>query len=233
MKCLAFDCSSSSFTVALKSEDKIIQVHKSAVNQHAELILPSIEELLQNNNIKLAEIDAIFYGRGPGSFMGIRTAVSVAQGLSFAENIPLIALSSLQIIAQVACKARACSRIVVATDARLGEVYLAAFQVIDGGSLQQVGEEKVLAPEAINLPDGDEWFLAGNGWSTYADKITITQSSNVVLVENIIYPEAKHMFSLGEKLLKAGYKHFSEQAEPCYVRNNVAKTKAQQKRGNL
>src|SRR5690349_9145853 len=130
---LAFDTSTSACTVALQNGDFVSVRHQLAPKQQAQLILPMINELLSSTSLTANELDAIAYGCGPGSFTGIRIASSVAQGIGFAINKPIIPVSSLAALAQTAFLEQQWTRLLVAVDARMGKIYWANYVINPSG----------------------------------------------------------------------------------------------------
>jgi tRNA threonylcarbamoyladenosine biosynthesis protein TsaB len=156
MNILAFDTSASACSIALQKGEEIHCLHKIAPMQQAKLILPMIESLLAKTSLTLDDLDFIAYGRGPGSFTGIRIANTVAQGLAFAAKKPLVAISSLAILAETVCMKQKCRQARVVVDARMGQVYWADYEIGHRGHVELRGVEQLSALDALNLPETDE-----------------------------------------------------------------------------
>ena len=187
MNILAFDTSSTACTVALCVGERQYSEHQVAPMQQAQLILPMIDTILKKAGIGLADLNAIAFGVGPGSFTGLRIAASVAQGLGFATQLPLVPLSSLAILAATASEKLSASQFLIAIDARIQKVYWAVYGQSQGGNVQLIGEECLLTPEAINLASmADNAIGLGDGWDKYQ---TIIQAHNPVLP--LAYPDLK------------------------------------------
>lgn len=165
-------CSVALFIGADFASGRMIDSHKIAPKQQANLILPLITELLSAQSLTFNELDAIAYGAGPGSFTGLRLASSVAQAIGFAANIPIIAVSSLAAFAQSVYLLHGWSRVLVALDGRKDQLYWAAYQLGEGGHMALSGaSERLISPEEAQIEDGGEWYGAGDAWEIYRDKM--------------------------------------------------------------
>ncbi len=226
MNLLAFETSTESCSVALLYGDTLIFRSEIAPRRHAELALPMAEFLLAEAGIGKAQLDAIAMGRGPGSFTGVRLAVSLAQGLAFALDVPVVPVSSL---AALAMQAPADGPITLAvTDARMGEVYAGCFSRDDEGLVNPLDEERVSAPEEVSLPGvGRNWQVVGSGWAVYADALRAAVGSDPRWSAGDRYPQATDIARLAVRDLKAGAGVPAEQALPVYLRNKVAQTMAE------
>lgn len=193
MNILAFDNSTSTCVVALKTKGQIHSLTKTAPMQQAKLILPMIDQLLTQAKLKLSELNYIAYGAGPGSFTGIRIASSVAQGLGFGANIPLVPLSSLALLAQSAALEKGVDDILVAIDARMGQIYFAHYMFKSHQLLPQC-EEQLLSPTEVKTPTNHSYAI-GDGWAAYKklfsavpeqidNNLTITPDALITLAEN-------------------------------------------------
>lgn len=218
MNILALDTSSKACSIAIAVGDQIYSKHLIAPMQQSQLILPLINELLKSADLHSKDINAIAFGRGPGSFTGIRIAVSVAQGLGYAHNIPLIPISSLAILAQTSYQEKGWQKIQVVTDARLNEIYTGSYQVNSKGLAQLMGDEKVIPPQNLTLPNNTDWYGAGDGWISYHSKI----SCQVIEMDGNCLPNATAMISLAKDLWESGQTVPPEAACPVYLRDNVA-----------
>ncbi len=219
MKLLAIETSSSACSLALLLDEKIISEHVAAPMQQAKMILPAIEKLLAEKGVSLKELDAIAFGCGPGSFTGVRIATSVAQGLAFAAELPLIPVSSLAALAQATYEELGWKKILAAVDARINEVYFGAYQVNTAGIVELVGKEVVAAPAVIHFPEGSDWCGAGNAWQVYANELLLKPVKIAATREAMaigMIPIAEHKFIQREWISPAD-------ALPVYLRDDVAK----------
>lgn len=218
MKLLAFDTSASACSVALMLDEKIIARHEVAPMQQAKMILPLISELLQQEKTTLAELDAIAFGCGPGSFTGVRIATSVAQGLAYATGKSLIAISSLAAMAQAAYDQWHWPVILTAADARIQEVYWGLYAVQEDGLVRLIDKEHLTAPERMLEPAG-QWAGAGNAWAVYSAQISFQPER----VDTECQPDAAAMLRLAKAKYLAGETVLPENAAPVYLRDEVAK----------
>jgi len=228
MKILAIDTSTEACSAALLIDGEISQRYQVAPRQHAELILGMCDELLSEKNIKLNELDAIAFDRGPGAFTGVRIATGVVQGIAFAHELPVIAVSSLAAIAFEAFRTEKTTHVMAAIDARMDEVYWACYECSEQG-VKEVVNEQVCKPEQVMLPNSDLWFGLGSGWDTYQQTLSNTARDFVNKIDGSVFPQAKAIAVLAEIAYQRGEALPASQALPVYLRDNVAKKKSQQK----
>ena len=215
---------------------------------HAERILPMIDELLSEAGMGLSDLDAIAFGRGPGSFTGVRLAATVTQGLAFGASLGVVPISDLQAVAQRAFRMnRKPARVLVCNDARMSEVYWACFERGENGLARLVGEERVGKPADVRLPKG--WSTAeavGRGFVAYADALlaavpTVTFGTDLLagvgamqpgsqqsppaddaIPLTMLLPHALEIALLAAPEVVAGRLLPPEAAIPVYLRDNVA-----------
>jgi tRNA threonylcarbamoyladenosine biosynthesis protein TsaB len=199
----------------LSIEGEVAAIERRAGHRHSELALPMLEELLKNSGLSVAQLEAVAFGAGPGSFTGLRIACGLAQGLALARNLPVIGISSLEAIAEEAGE----SRVVVCIDARMREVYYSALERIDG-RWREVVAAQCVAPESAPSAPGGEWIGAGNGFAVYGNL-----GLKRVLAE--VHPTAIAIAQLAAPRLAAGEGVDAALAAPIYVRDKVAFTKAE------
>jgi tRNA threonylcarbamoyladenosine biosynthesis protein TsaB len=219
MNILAFDTSTTACTVAIQTTDgNVIESHQVAPMQQARLILPVIQDLLKSAGITISQLDAIAYGCGPGSFTGIRIASSVAQGIAFAANIPVVQISSLAALAQTAYTENQLNKILVAVDARMDEIYWASYVVNSHGLVDLIGQEQLCQPQAIALPEGSEWNGVGDGWLKYEDILVTTLGFKPERIDTTTLPTAKSLLQLAKIKLNQGECLAAAAALPVYLR---------------
>jgi tRNA threonylcarbamoyladenosine biosynthesis protein TsaB len=214
MRFAALETSTEWCSVALWRDGEIAGVERRAGNRHSELALPMLENLLKRSGLAPAELDAIAFGAGPGSFTGLRIACGVAQGLAFASGIPVLGVSTLEALAEES----GAPRVVACIDARMREVYYAALERQPRGWREAIPPQCV-APAAMVLPAGD-WIGAGNGFAVYGN-----MGLEKVLPE--VHPTAIAVARLAAPRLAAGEGVDPALAAPVYVREKVAFTKAE------
>jgi tRNA threonylcarbamoyladenosine biosynthesis protein TsaB len=216
MRVLALDTATERCSVALRSEDRLIERCVDTSRAHADLLLPMVAEVLGEAGVELRELAGIAFGRGPGGFTGVRIAVSVTQGLAFAARLPVVGISNLAAVAQqVACPE---DEVLVCMDARMGEVYCGRF-VLAAGALRvtAVAQEYVRRPEAVER--GAATLLVGTGLTAYPQLASawpdIAQRADVL-------PHAREIALLGMAELAAGRGLPAWDAQPVYLRDEVA-----------
>ncbi len=223
MKLLALDTSHSACSLALLIDDEIHTSHHVAPMQQAQLVLPQLEALLHAHNIKLKDLDALAFGRGPGSFTGVRIAASVMQGLAFAADLPLISISSLAATAQGAFDDLGWKKLMTGTDARIREVYWGKYAVNAAGLVELVGDEIVCAPNAITVPDDEDWYAIGNAWEEYQAAMLQCFSFKPLALDVSRMPMASAVAKLAQdKFKKQEWNKSIAESVPIYLRDNVA-----------
>lgn len=219
MNLLAIDTSTEACSAALHVDDATMALYELAPRRHAELILPMVDQLLTEAEITLADLDAIAFGRGPGSFTGVRIATGVAQGLAFAAALPLIPISSLAALAQAAAgKAEYIAAII---DARMGEVYYGLYRGNDAGIMSEMQADQVLAPGQIRVNNIPGCFGVGSGWAAYGETLVKAFGKHLTGFAAERYPDARHMVPLALQAFRHGELESPEDAAPVYLRNKV------------
>jgi tRNA threonylcarbamoyladenosine biosynthesis protein TsaB len=227
MNLLALDTSTESCSAAITINGVLYQQQQLTQRGHSTLILGMLDQLFKQADASIADIDALAFGRGPGSFTGVRIGVGVAQGIAFARELPVIPVSTLAAVAQAAYEQTQQHNIAVAMDARMDEIYAAIFQVQDG-SVVLIGDEKVCPAEQFLPANTEMWLGAGTGWQVYADTLQSNFSAQLIGQQPDIYPQAAIILKLAEHLYARGEYVSADKALPVYLRNDVAKKKAQQ-----
>jgi len=227
MKILAIDTATEACSAALHVDGEVTQKYRVAPREHSHILLPMIEELLADSAISLSNLDALAFGRGPGSFMGVRIAAGVTQGIAFAWDLPVIPVSTLAAIAQVAHAESGATKVLAAIDARMNEVYWGAFTLADNGCMQLAGAESVIPPDAVTRPEATGWTGAGTGWSAYGEALSAAVGSDALAtVLDACLPSAEAILSLAVPEFEAGNSVPAAKAVPVYLRDNVAKKSA-------
>ncbi len=217
MKILAFDTSTEYCTTVLSLDGGIVKREAYAQRQHSELLLPMIQDTLTEAGLRLSDLDGLAFGAGPGSFTGLRIACGVAQGLALATGLPVIGISTLEAIAQQ----NAHDRIVVALDARMGEIYHAAYIRQDNRWIV-VSEPALCQPQrAPVLPEG-RWMACGNGFKVYREPLQTLYHDQLVAIRDEQYPHAQEIGQLAAMQAIDAFCTDPAQAAPVYIRNKVA-----------
>ncbi|MDH7453612.1 tRNA (adenosine(37)-N6)-threonylcarbamoyltransferase complex dimerization subunit type 1 TsaB [Luteimonas composti] len=226
MKLLAFETATEACSVAVYVDGRVLERHELAPRRHAELALPWAETLLAEAGLAKAQLDAIAVGRGPGAFTGVRLAVALAQGIALALDRPVLPVSTLAVLAAGA-PAAAGDRIVAAIDARMGEVYLGAFDR-GGGEPRALMPERVVGPVDAALPEGTGWWGVGTGFDAGEGALRTRMGAALAGADAAALPRAGDVARLGALALGRGEGLAPERLEPAYLRDNVALTSREQ-----
>lgn len=220
---LALDTATEACSVALLHDGKVMSHYEVIPRMHAQRLLPMIHTLLDEAGVPLSALDAIAFGRGPGAFTGVRIAIGVVQGLAFALDRPVLPVSNLAVLAQRAMREQGAQQVAAAIDARMDEVYWGCYQA-EQGEMRLRGLEAVLPPEQVSLPLGaaGDWFGAGTGWGTFATRLAVTVSGQ----DGALLPHAEDLLSLATFAWQRGDALPADQAQPVYLRDQVATPKA-------
>lgn len=221
MKILAIETSTEACSAALLSGDEVLERYQLAPRGHGELILQMATDVLAESGLSLSQLDAIAFARGPGAFTGVRIACSVAQGIAFGADLPVIPVSTLAALAAGGQRATGGQRIIAAIDARMGEVYWGAFERV-GGKLTAHGAEVVCAPGQVPPVVGGEWQGVGSGWLTFGEALMAQYTSQLSGVNVDLFPRARDVADLAVDIWAAGGAVTADQAIPVYLRDNVA-----------
>lgn len=166
---LAIDTATEACSVALQHNGKLTSLDELSPRTHTQRILPMIDELLAQANISIKQVDALVFGRGPGSFTGVRVGVGIAQGLAMGANLPVVPISNLLAMAQAAYEQTGATNVVALIDARMNEIYFAQYERV-GQIWQEMVTEQVCSPEsAINqIQLKANTVVVGTGWAAYS-----------------------------------------------------------------
>ena len=220
---LALETSTDACSVALRVGDELFVDHRETPRAHARLLLPSIEALLSRAGIAGSQLDAVVYGRGPGSFTGLRIGCAVAQGLAFAHDLPTLGVSSLEVLAEAARSEHPdCVGVVTLLDARMDEYYGAAWRVHGPAHLEALVDDRVGTPEGITAALRATMDEAAGTWlavGDVADRIawSATEARAVRVVPGL-RPHATALLALATPRLEDGAERAS-QIRPVYLRD--------------
>jgi tRNA threonylcarbamoyladenosine biosynthesis protein TsaB len=236
MVLLAVDTTAGCCSVALlrdgrlcaRSADAGQGTPSSSPPAHSRLLLPMIDALLADAGTPLSALDAIAFGAGPGSFTGLRIACGVAQGLGLAIDRPLIAVDSLSSIAWASGQ----PQVIACLDARMGEVYCAAYQIrrtqvgpllpdVPDASIEVLSPPRVCAPDAVPMLPGAGWAGCGNGFAAHG-AVLRQRLPALDVIDASVMPDARAVAALGAIAFRAGAAVDAALAAPLYVRDKVA-----------
>lgn len=217
---LALDSSTDACSVALYRDGITLHKFELAAKSHTQRLLPMVDELLQEAGLALRDLDAIAYGRGPGSFTGLRICMGIVQGLAFGADLPVIPVSTLQAMAAGYARANPDNRLplLVALDARMDEIYWGLFNA-DAGPM---GDEHVMKPALLSeqspVQQLQRQFVAlGPGWH-YGDLANLVPEQ----LQQDLYPHAADIAELGAVVLAKGGQISILDAQPVYLRDSVS-----------
>jgi tRNA threonylcarbamoyladenosine biosynthesis protein TsaB len=218
MKILALETSTDACSVALWVDGVLLERHEILPRQHTQVILNWIAILLSEAELKLQQLTAIAYGRGPGSFTGVGVGAGIVLGLAFGTDLPVITVSSLCVLAQSAYASFEKKRILVAQDARMHEIYWGCYQLNDYGIMESAIPERVCSPTQVFIPDiADDWSLVGNACSVYPELLSLCKSHGLATFSKC-YPHARDVAIISREYFKQGLMTAPEKALPIYLR---------------
>lgn len=219
---LALDTSTEACSAALRVNGTLLERYEVAPREHMRRLLPMVDDLLAQCEWRLGHLDAIAFGRGPGSFTGLRICLSVVQGLAFGAGLPVLPVSTLAALAQTSVnhgKTQESAAVLAAIDARMGEVYWGWFAVGDDRIVQALGDEHVSAPGLVTgTAEQSVHYGAGTGWRYAGDLPMQTMRG----FDAELLPRASGVLTLAEPRWGAGDRVAAEDAVPVYLRDEVA-----------
>lgn len=219
MKLLVLDTSTEWCSAALWLDGQILARRVLAGQRHSSLLLPMVDELLRESGIGLRQLDGIGYGAGPGSFTGLRIACAVTQGLAFGASLPVVGVSTLQSIAEQT----GAGQVLTVLDARMAEVYWAAYQRNASGWCA-VSDPQLALPESVVVPEEGEWIGAGNGFTVLGEVLRPRLAAQLERIDDTLMPDAAAMAPLAARALERGEGVDAALAAPIYLRDKVALT---------
>ncbi len=220
MKLLALDTSSLACSIAVELDGQVHATHEEQEREHTRLLMPMVRELLEKASCDLTSLDAIVLGNGPGSFIGMRIAASVAQGLAHGAGINIVPVSSLAAVAAQVLAETDAQEVVVTQDAHMNEVYLGRFGRDDNGRPAAIGEEFLQEQAEIAGLDASSRatrLAAGAGWERYPD-LMVANNHLLAGHSGHLYPDARYLLKLAS--IDAAIP--PEIVSPAYLRQKVA-----------
>ena len=217
MRVLALETSTEYCSVALWLDGAVMERCELVGQKHSELLMAMLDDVLKQAGVKLAQFDGIAFGKGPGSFTGVRIACGVAQGLALGANLPVAGVCTLQALAEASGK----PRVIAALDARMGEIYHAAYGK-QGDDWIALGEPRLCKPEDAPLVPGDDWFGAGSGFATHGTALSERYAGQLQGTDETAVPRAAAIVALGAAQFAQGRGVDAAEALPLYLRDKVA-----------
>jgi len=228
---IAIESSTEQCSVALRCGEQTRQLISDQPRGHAEQILPMIESLMADASISRKQIDRVVFGQGPGSFTGVRVACSVAQGLGYGLDIPVLPVSSLAALAQASIAETSSTemtqRVIVAQDARLAEIYVGIYEFM-ASALKEITIEQVIKPHTFDdhfQLSGNDWIAAGNGWQVYQEEMNSVIATRINRQLSACRPDARALLELATGIAYRDRAVSADQAQPVYVRDQVTHRK--------
>ncbi len=214
---LALETSTRRISAALWQDGGVLERGADSVTGGSALLLPWIDELLAEAGIPRTRLDGVAFGAGPGSFTGLRLACGVAQGLAFGLDMPALGVTTLEALALASHE----PRVFACMDARMNEVYTAAYEVA-GREVREVEPPRVAPPELVRPPAGEGWVGCGDGYASYPARLP-----PLARFRPEAFPTAAAVAELAAPRLARGEGVDAALAMPLYVRDKVALTTAE------
>ena len=220
MRLLGIETSARVGSVALTVDGRVAASEIANAREQTERLLAVVDELLTGAGLELAALDGIAFGRGPGSFTGLRVAAAVAQGLAAPSRVPLLPVSSLLCLAQRAWRSERVEHAVVCVDAHMGEIYWGEFE-LRNGMVRAAGPERLGAPSDLATPVGSAWAAVGGGFAAHREGLAaVLAKAQRALPE--LEPAAEDLFPAAAEALAAGRAASPREALPVYLREHTA-----------
>lgn len=220
MQILAIDTSTEYLSLALWLDGLVLVRDVHAGQSHSQQILPTLRELLDEAKLDLDALDGIAFGAGPGSFTGLRIACGVTQGLAFGAGLPVVEVSTLQALAQQS----GANKVIACLDARMGEIYYAAYEKKDDAWLEVIAPA-LFKPEQAPTLQGNDWMGVGTGWLAYPEVLNQVYRDNLLELpkpEHSSHPTATAIAEIALPVFKSGQAKAAHEVAPIYIRNKVA-----------
>ena len=217
MKILALETSTEYCSVALWQDGVIAERCELVGQKHSEGLMEMLAALLREAGVKLARLDGIAFGMGPGSFTGVRIACGAVQGLAFGASLPVAGICTLEALAEACGK----PRVIAALDARMGEIYHAAYEKL-GGTWVAISEPCLCKAEDAPPLSGDEWFGTGSGFAIYGKALSERYARQLQGTDSAAIPQAAAIAVLGAARFAQGRGVDAADALPLYLRDKVA-----------
>ncbi len=217
MRILSLDTSTEYCSVALWQDGAVVERSELAGQKHSELLIEMLDALLRGAGLKLAQLDGIAFGKGPGSFTGVRIACGASQGLALGANLPVVGICTLQALAESSGK----PRVIAALDARIGEIYHAAYQRHDDVWVT-VSEPCLCKPEASPQLGESDWIGVGSGFAMYGALLNERYAGQLTAIDATAVPRAAAVAALAAAEFASGRGVDAAEALPLYLRDKVA-----------
>ena len=223
MKLLAIDTASSICSVALLIDGAILLEEEVLPQGHSEHLLGMADRLLAQAELSITQLDAIAFGRGPGSFTGLRIGAGATQGIAFGAQLPVMPISNLAALALRAIREHGAERVLTAFDARMNEIYWAGYQADPATGVRLIIDEAVTTAENAEIPDQYQWSGAGEGWKIHGELLRVRCTDYLQNTFEDLQCSATEIALLAAQNFEPCQCVSPENALPVYLRNNVAR----------
>jgi tRNA threonylcarbamoyladenosine biosynthesis protein TsaB len=223
---LAIETSGDFCSLAVSVGEAVHSRHLAAGQRHAEMTLDALDELMREASLSMADLHGIAYGEGPGSFTGLRIACSLVQGLAWARGVPVVGVGTLAALAE----ATGDDRVIACLDARMSEVYHAAYRR-RGDELEEIVAPGVYAPADVPAIEGDGWTGSGSGFAAFPDALSAVYGGQLARVSTDVAPTADAVLRLARPRFLRGEARDAASALPIYLRDRVALTTKERQSG--
>lgn len=220
MNLIAIETSTEACSAALLVNGQVIESYRFAPREHTELILPMVDGLMAEAGLARSQLDGVAFGRGPGAFTGVRIGASVAQGIAFALDLPVVPVSTLAALAHGVWRDKGHNNVIAAIDARMSEVYCGHYSISTEGEALAMTAEQVAVPAMLNCVKGS-WFGAGSGWQSYHEQLLNHFGERISGYDAERFPRAYDVVLIGARLMSRGESVSADQALPVYLRDQV------------
>jgi tRNA threonylcarbamoyladenosine biosynthesis protein TsaB len=221
MNLLAIETSADFCSVAAARGERVFARHEPAEQRHGELVLPMIDAVLAEAGLAIADLEGIAYGAGPGAFTGLRIACGVTQGLALARAIPVVGVGTLMALSEEAAGEGGDAAVIACIDARMREVYHAAYRRTLG-RWREIVAPGLRPPEAVPVPEGEGWIGSGSGFGAYRDALAGRHANRLAAMRPEVTPTARAVLRLAAPEFAAGRGADAATAVPVYLRDKVA-----------
>jgi tRNA threonylcarbamoyladenosine biosynthesis protein TsaB len=226
MRVLALDTSTEYCSVALWQDGSVAERCELVGQKHSEVLMEMLDALLREASVKLMQLDGIAFGMGPGSFTGVRIACGVTQGLALGANLPVVGVCTLQALAEGSGKLR----VIAALDARMGEIYHAAYEKHDD-VWTTLSEPCLCKPEDAPSVPGENWFGIGSGFAIHGAALDEKYAGQLLGMDGSMVPQAAEIAALGAAQFALGHGVDAAEALPLYLRDKVALKTSERAKG--
>ena len=230
MNLLAIETSTPFCSVALARGETVFARHFEAGQRHAELALDAVDSVLHDAGVETSELAGLAYGEGPGSFTGLRIACGLVQGIAIACSLPVVGVSTLVALAEEAAEETGAQQVIACLDARMGEVYHAAYwRAAAGEAWKTASAPGVYRPDAVPPLEGAGWIACGSGFAAFGAVLLARYGGQILRSQPGIAPSAAAVLRLARPRFERGEGRDAASAVPIYLRDKVAMTTNERK----